>query len=80
MEVVKLPDGEIEVIGRKQHIIDIVRERCGDDVAKIISEWIDPEELDIDDFEFDKQIKIIALYIDKQYRIMYNVIIKKDTT
>ena len=53
-EVVKLPDGEIEVIGRKQHIIDIVRERCGDDVAKIISEWIDPEELDIDDFEFDK--------------------------
>ena len=46
MEVVKLPDGEIEVIGRKQHIIDIV--------AKIISEWIDPEELDIDDFEFDK--------------------------
>lgn len=80
MEVVKLPDGEIEVIGRKQHIIDIVRERCGDDVAKIVSEWIDPEELDIDDFEFDKQIKIIALYIDKQYRIMYNVIIEKDTT
>lgn len=80
MEVVKLPDGEIEVIGRKQHIIDIVRERCGDDVAKIISEWIDPEELDIDDFEFDKQIKIIALYIDKQYRIMYNVIIENDTT
>ena len=80
MEVVKLPDGEIEVIGRKQHIIVIVRERCGDDVAKIISEWIDPEELDIDDFELDKQIKIIALYIDKQYRIMYNVIIEKDTT
>ena len=40
---------EIEVIGRKQHIIDIVREKCGDDVAEIISEWLDPE--DTDDFD-----------------------------
>lgn len=49
MKVVKLPDGEVEIIGRKQHIIDIVREKCGDDVAEIISEWLDPE--DTDDFD-----------------------------
>ncbi len=54
MKLVKLPDGEIEVIGRKQHIIDIVREKCGDDVAEIISEWKDPEDSDYYDSVYNK--------------------------
>ena len=80
MKVVKLPDGEVEIIGRKQHIIDIVREKCGDDVAEIISEWTDLEDSDYYDSVYNQQTKIITLYIDKQYKIMYNAIIEKDTT
>ena len=54
MKLVKLPDGEIEEKGRKQHIIDIVREKCGDDVAEIISEWKDPEDSDYYDSVYNK--------------------------
>lgn len=43
MDLVQLPDGQIDTIGNKQHVIDIVREKCGDDIARIISQWIDPE-------------------------------------
>lgn len=43
MDLVQLPDGQIDTVGNKRHVIDIVREKCGDDIAKIISQWIDPE-------------------------------------
>ena len=46
MELVQLPDGQIDTIGNKQHVIDIIRERCGDDIAEIVSEWVDPGNLD----------------------------------
>jgi hypothetical protein len=43
MDLVQLPDGQIDTVGNKHHVIDIVRGKCGDDIAKIISQWIDPE-------------------------------------
>lgn len=44
-QLVQLPDGQIDTIGNKQHVIDIVREKCGGDIARIISQWIDPENI-----------------------------------
>lgn len=29
-------------MNNKQHVIDIVREKCGNDISEIISEWVDP--------------------------------------
>ena len=49
MKIVQLTNGQIDTVGNKQHVIDIVRERCGDDIAEIISEWINPG--DPDDLE-----------------------------
>lgn len=43
MDLVQLPDGQIDTVENKHHVIDIVREKCGDDIARIISQWIDPE-------------------------------------
>lgn len=43
MDLVQLPDGQIDTVGNKHHVIDIVREKCGDDIARIISQWINPE-------------------------------------
>lgn len=43
MDLVQLPDGQIDTVGNKHRVIDIVREKCGDDIARIISQWIDPE-------------------------------------
>ena len=46
MKIVQLTNGQIDTVGNKQHVIDIVRERCGDDIADIISEWIDSKNPD----------------------------------
>lgn len=43
MDLVQLTDGQIDTVGNKHHVIDIVRKKCGDDIARIISQWIDPK-------------------------------------
>ena len=34
MDVVALKDGSIEIIGNHRDLVDIVRDKCGDDIAK----------------------------------------------
>ena len=34
MDVVALKDGSIEIIGSHRDLVDIVRDKCGDDIAK----------------------------------------------
>lgn len=38
MELVQLKDGNIEIIGKHRDLVDIVRDKCGDDVAKMVEE------------------------------------------
>lgn len=41
MEIVKLNDGSVEIIGSHRDLVDIVRDKCGDDIAKMI-DVLDP--------------------------------------
>lgn len=41
METVMLNDGSIEIVGSHRYLVDIVRDRCGDDIAKMV-ENLDP--------------------------------------
>ena len=41
METVMLNDGSIEIVGSHRDLVDIVRDRCGDDIAKMV-ENLDP--------------------------------------
>lgn len=41
METVKLNDGSVEIIGSHRDLVDIVRDKCGDDIAKIV-DVLDP--------------------------------------
>lgn len=41
MDVVALKDGSIEIIGSHRDLVDIVRDKCGDDIAKKVEE-LDP--------------------------------------
>lgn len=34
MDVVALKDGSIEIIGNHRDLVDIIRDKCGDDIAK----------------------------------------------
>lgn len=43
MDTVQLKDGSIEIIGSHRDLVDIVRDKCGNDVAKMIEE-LDPIE------------------------------------
>ena len=36
METVMLNDGSIEIVGSHRDLVDIVRDRCGDDIAKMV--------------------------------------------
>lgn len=38
MDVVQLKDGSVEVVGSFKDILDIVRDKCGDDLAKLLEE------------------------------------------
>lgn len=38
MNIVQLKDGTIEIIGCHRDLVDIIREKCGDDVAKLVEE------------------------------------------
>lgn len=38
MDVVALKDGSIEIIGNHRDLVDIVRDKCGDDIAKKVEE------------------------------------------
>lgn len=38
MDVVALKDGSIEIIGNHRDLVDIVRDKCGDDIAKRVEE------------------------------------------
>lgn len=39
MEAVRLLNGRTEIIGSHRDVVDIVRDKCGDDVAKIVDEY-----------------------------------------
>lgn len=41
METVMLNDGSIEIVGSHRDLVDIVRDKCGDDIAKKVEE-LDP--------------------------------------
>ena len=41
METVKLNDGSIEIIGSHRDLVDIVRDKCGNDIAKMV-DALDP--------------------------------------
>lgn len=41
METVMLNDGSIEIVGSHRDLVDIVCDRCGDDIAKMV-ENLDP--------------------------------------
>lgn len=41
METVKLNDGSVEIIGSHRDLVDIVRDKCGDDIVKIV-DALDP--------------------------------------
>lgn len=45
METVMLNDGSIEIVGSHRDLVDIVRVRCGDDIAKMV-ENLDPAAYD----------------------------------
>ena len=45
METVMLNDGNIEIVGSHRDLVDIVRDRCGDDIAKMV-ENLDPAAYD----------------------------------
>ncbi len=45
MDVVALKDGSIEIIGNHRDLVDIIRDKCGDDIAKRVEE-LDPEYYD----------------------------------
>ena len=36
MDVVKLKDGSIEIIGSHRDLVDVIRDKCGDEVAKMV--------------------------------------------
>lgn len=38
MQMVKLKDGSLEMVGNYRDLVDIIRDKCGDDVAKIVEE------------------------------------------
>lgn len=38
MQMVKLKDGSLEMVGNHRDLVDIIRDKCGDDVAKIVEE------------------------------------------
>lgn len=41
MDVVALKDGSIEIIGNHRDLVDVIRDKCGDDIAKMV-EGLDP--------------------------------------
>lgn len=65
METVKLNDGSIEIIGSHRDLVDIVRDKCGDDIAKIV-DALDPAEMG----EFHAYMKLIEeISLDKYVEI-----------
>lgn len=45
MDVVKLKDESIEIIGSHRDLVDIIRDKCGDEIAAKVEE-LDPSEWD----------------------------------
>lgn len=38
MDVVQLNDGSVEIIGSHRDLVDVIRDKCGDDIAKKVEE------------------------------------------
>lgn len=89
METVKLNDGSIEIIGSHRDLVDIVRDKCGDDIAKIV-DALDPAEfedvynayenimgasdlLDKDEYE-ENDIECAKILLDKAISLLSNVL------
>ena len=69
METVMLNDGSIEIVGSHRDLVDIVRDRCGDDIAKMV-ENLDPA-------VYDSLYRAFEKDVDNQSIIMYSININK---
>lgn len=45
MDVVQLKDGSVEIIGSHRDLVDIIRDKCGDEIAAKVEEC-DPTEFE----------------------------------
>lgn len=89
MQVVMLSDGNVEIIGTHRDLVDIIRDKCGDDIAKMV-EALDPAEfedvynayenimsasdlLDKDEYE-ENDIGCAKILLDKAIRLLDGVL------